>query len=272
MTIALIDADIITYEVGFAGDTIYYMVGGRKFKYAKTAKNWCMAHGLSFEAINKVHEAGSFDDIVVEIDNLIDGICQDTEANESRLFLSGSSNFRDGVATTAEYKGNRDRAKRPKHYEAIKEHLQDRWGATVVEGYEADDAMGIAQCLLTAEHKDSVICSRDKDMLTIPGWHYNWKTRAFKEVSENESWRNFYKQLLTGDRADNIIGLTGIGDKTAARILSYMHQPQDMLCEVGRQYIREFDNPEDRLLENATLLYIHRKENDYWHFDKHLEN
>lgn len=270
MTTALIDADVLTYVCGFSGDKTNYYVGKKKFKYHKDAKAWCKDQGLDFkEAIVKEHLPGNFDSIKKSIDFLIDDICDQTEADSYKLYLTGSGNFRDTIAVTHPYKGNRDKAKRPHHYSNIRDYLVDGWNAEIINDMEADDALGIEQC--TSE-EETVICSIDKDLLMIPGWHYNFNKKEFTTVKEHESWFNFYVQLLMGDRTDNIFCIEGIGPVTAKKILSPWGCPEGMLCAVGKEYVKHFDDPEARMLENANLLYIKRDMDDAWNFTKHIRS
>ena len=79
-----------------------------------------------------------------------------------RIFLTeaGGETFRDKIATIAKYKGNRDDAPRPVHYDKVREYLVRYYDAEVQSGIEADDALAMNQ------EFDSVICSVDKDFCT----------------------------------------------------------------------------------------------------------
>jgi hypothetical protein len=50
-------------------------------------------------------------------------------------------------------------------------------GAVVVDGMEADDALAIEQTQYNLDMGEecSVICSRDKDLRQVPGYHYGWE-------------------------------------------------------------------------------------------------
>ena len=104
----LIDGDIVTYRAGFA----------------------CENEDLAIA--------------LWQTDQLVHRIIAETNATEWQLFLTGSDNFRYKI--NPEYKANRKDAKRPKWLQQIREHLVMNWGASVTDGIEADDAMGIAQC------------------------------------------------------------------------------------------------------------------------------
>lgn len=219
-SIALLDADILVYRIGFASEN-------DDEKYAKS----------------RVTEFVT-DTVYFDLD------CEDYEA-----WITGSGNFRNEVAVTAPYKGNR-KAPRPKHYDAIREHLQ-KLGAVKTQGIEADDAIAIRA---TELKKDFWIVSIDKDLDQIPGWHYNFVNREKYYISEEEGLRRFYKQILTGDRVDNIIGIKGIGPKKAEKILADKLTEKEMYDECVKQY----DDNAGRVLENARLLYLLRSKGDVW--------
>src|SRR5690606_41714779 len=68
-----------------------------------------------------------------------------------------------------------DLARKPYWYDEIRDYLIRRWGAEVVDGQEADDAIGIAAWNSYKECPEySIIASIDKDLRMIPGYHYNW--------------------------------------------------------------------------------------------------
>jgi 5'-3' exonuclease len=173
-------------------------------------------------------------------------------------FLTGSNNFRKDIAVTAPYKGNRTQSK-PKHYELIREYLNKAWACEVIEGQEADDAIGI-KAYEMEDVEDYVIMSIDKDLNMIRGWHYNFIKDEKYLVNDQEAIKHFYTQILTGDRVDNIVGLKGVGPKKAEKILQDCVTEADMYKAV----LEAYDNDEKRVLENGQLLWIRRKENQIW--------
>ncbi|OHE77312.1 MAG: hypothetical protein A3F67_05805 [Verrucomicrobia bacterium RIFCSPHIGHO2_12_FULL_41_10] len=185
-----------------------------------------------------------------------------------------------------EYKANRTQDK-PVHYEALRKHLINFWDAVVTEGQEADDALGIEQTLYNHVHhsmllegqqegcSQSVICSIDKDLLQIPGNHYNFVKNEFHHVTEEEGLYFFYKQVLMGDTSDNIGGLKGIGPKKAEKILGEVGQSEgDLLKRVCDAYISAFDGVEEAAKEalwlTANLVNIRKKENEKWELPKQV--
>lgn len=170
-----------------------------------------------------------------------------------QLYLTGSDNFRKQIS--AEYKANRTSPK-PEHLPAARQHLIDEWGAIVAEGQEADDAIAIEATKLNG---DFVIVSIDKDFKQIPGHHYNFVKREHFFVTPEEGLRFLYMQILMGDTADNIIGLKGIGPKKAEAALAECKTEQEMADVCYEMYADV-----DRVRQNATLLYLRRKENELW--------
>ena len=187
-------------------------------------------------------------------DRLVEDILAGLNAPEYELFLSGPSNFRKDIYP--EYKANRKQPK-PKHLEDCRNFLIDRWEAEVVYGYEADDALGMGQ------NENTVICSIDKDLKMIPGTHYDFVKKELSVVTPEAAMRTFYTQLLTGDSGDNIKGCPGIGKVKARLILDGCETDQQMFEACQTTY-----NDDEALLFNAKLIWIWRKANDIWSFQK----
>ena len=171
------------------------------------------------------------------------------------FYLTGSGNFRNELATIKVYKGQRP--PKPEHLPSAREQLVERWGAEVVEGQEADDAIGIKATDLQG---DCVIVSVDKDLLMIPGTHYNFVKQEWTEVSQEQGDYFFYKQLLTGDQVDNIQGVPGIGPKKAEKA----YQGCTTVQEMYQKALEMYKGDADALLENARLLWLRRYEGEMW--------
>lgn len=71
----------------------------------------------------------------------------------------------------------------------------------------------------------------------------------------------FYSQIVMGDRADNIEGIHGIGPVKAKRLLSECTTEQELYDKV----LGAYDNDEERVITNARLLWLRRKEEDVWY-------
>lgn len=145
------------------------------------------------------------------IDSTLRDIATDTNIPHMRIYISGEDNFRKEVAKTKPYKGNRATMVRPRFLESTKLYLYEKYGAVQVHGYEADDAIATDMTQTGAIH-----CGIDKDMLQIPGMHYNYVKKEWKTISEEDAILILYRQILQGDNSDNIPGLPRIGEKKAA--------------------------------------------------------
>jgi len=185
-------------------------------------------------------------------DQMIQDILADTGATSYSVFLTGTGNFRREIAPS--YKANRP-DNRPAHWQAVREFLVTQHKAQICDGYEADDEMGIQQ---DKTGGTTVICSIDKDLLQIPGKHYNFVKKVFQEVTPDEGLKFLYLQSLIGDRSDNIVGVPGIGPVKAAQALA------ELLPEEWYDKCRAMYNDDERYHLNMQLLYIWQKPNDKW--------
>lgn len=79
--------------------------------------------------------------------------------------------------------------------------------------YEADDLIGTAAVNLTIHNIDFTVCSPDKDLRTIVGFHYDYRKDEFCKIDEHHSSYNFFKLMIEGDDTDNIAGIPGYGPK-----------------------------------------------------------
>lgn len=186
-------------------------------------------------------------DAVAWSDNLMKGIIADTKATEIRTIFTGPGNFRRKIYP--EYKAHRKDKPVPRHLNIVNDFLIKTYDAYFVMEYEADDELAI---LHYQELDDSFICSIDKDLLQIPGRHYNFTKKEFYNIDEWEGYYNFYKQMLVGDRSDNVPGIKGIGEVKAKEILSGL-SVDEMFEQVYKYY-----NNKDKFELNKKLLWIIR--------------
>lgn len=268
--IALIDGDILVYLGGFSTEHTYYDVFHKDehiltFDYHGQLWEWIpWCDDLDNIRVEPRREVQPLSFCLHAVKELIQSIQVDTQATDIRIFISGKNNFREKIATIAPYKGNRDKTHKPKYYDQIKSYLISRYGAMIVDDQEADDALGIEQTRLKKLDIPSVICSKDKDLLQIPGKHYHISKRTFADVSEEEGTRFFFTQLLTGDSVDNIKGCPGVGSVKAKEILDGKYTPKEMFYACLEAYSKKYDNPMEALIENGRLLWIRRHEGEDW--------
>lgn len=209
--------------------------------------------------------------VVNRLESRISRILEAVGAETYQIYLTGKGNFRIDVATILPYKGHRPKDK-PYWHKKLTEYLLNHRDAIMVEGMEADDAVSIAQWKdFWACGEGTVICSRDKDLHMVPGYHYTWPAGKQKEQplwwqDELDGLRCFYKQLLTGDSTDNILGLYGVGKSS-----SHVHRIDkcttelDMYVTVEEQYEKRFGiYGSNFLYENAALLWMLRENVEDW--------
>ena len=176
-----------------------------------------------------------------------------------KLYLTGKDNFREKVAKRHKYKGNRDPSHKPVHYNDIRDYLVNVQGAEVIDGQEADDALGIEQW--KNKDKSTVIVSIDKDLKMVPGFHYHPFKDELIYVNLTDANAFFFQQMLTGDRTDNIHGIKGIGDKTAIKMLAPCNKDVIEMQKVVREAYKKAFGEEAREVyrENAALLWMRRE-------------
>ena len=198
-----------------------------------------------------------------KVDELMDYIISDTiefpfpSKDDFQTYLTGKTNFRFDIAKSHPYKGNRKDVEKPKHLASARQHMMNKYDAIVSEDEEADDLISKAAAAL--DYK-CVVASIDKDMLQLPCWHFNFGRNEWTKVEPFEGLKFVYHQMLTGDRADNIIGLQGIGPKKADKLLQDCHTEEDLWTTV----LKAYDGDTERLVENARLLWLRRYDNELW--------
>lgn len=261
MTILNIEADEILYRAAFAVETKGYKITTNNgsvrdlgSKYTKTKIKKLMLTKDKVLDVDYTLEAYPVVEPVSYCLRILKNTLQRlSKHGDLRLFLTSSdkSNFRFGVVETEGPKGmgyKAGRPPRPVHYEAAREYLL-KSGAEEVFGYEADDAL----CMYQTE--DTIAVHIDKDINMVVGKHLNWVTGEFYDVPEGlgtvtmndkgkavgRGLKYFYHQLLTGDATDNILGIKGIGDKTAYTLLKDCTTEQECLCVILNIYSRKYN-------------------------------
>lgn len=126
--------------------------------------------------------------------------------------FSSPNNFRKKVYS--EYKANRKEVRKPTCYKALVEYIKRHNSNTSINGFEADDVIGIY-----GNEFQYVMVSGDKDFNTIPGIFYNFLKDEVIINSEVEARKNLFRQVIMGDRADNYPGLKGWGKVKADRFI-----------------------------------------------------
>lgn len=216
-------------------DILVYRVGWASEDVEEEIAKWRL-----FEAIKNIQDA--------------------LETNDFNCYLTSTdkSNFR--YKLFPEYKANRTQPK-PKHYEFLRNVFLTELKAEEAFGQEADDLLGINQ------NDNTILCSIDKDLDQIPGWHYNFVTLLKYRLSTLEAMRCFYMQCLVGDKStDNIEGCPRIGKVKANKMTEGCENEQQLLETVIKAYSNAYPKKEwaDRLLLAGNLLWVRKKPNQSW--------
>jgi 5'-3' exonuclease len=152
------------------------------------------------------------------VKNKLSNLFDEDETFNTYYAVKGNGNFRKDLYK--EYKSHR-----PSLDQDIKDKLNflHRYsidnGAIAADGMEADDLVAIWAYEARENEDQYVICGIDKDLLQIPGNHYNYGKDTWQFIDDDEGHLRLMLQCLTGDNADNIPGLKGIGPKKAEKIL-----------------------------------------------------
>lgn len=159
-------------------------------------------------------------DIRKSIKDTVNVIRRETMCNDPLIAVKGKGNYRKDLYDA--YKANRkplDDEIRDRLAYAHNYMIEDH-GAIMADGMEADDLVSIWAYECMRDDIPYVIVGIDKDLLQIPGDHYNFVKGTHQNVDKDTAHYNLMRQCLTGDNADNIPGIKGIGPKKADRILS----------------------------------------------------
>lgn len=263
---ALIDADVLRYEVSSVGT-------------------------------NKDGEVMSFDFVKNIFDERIRLIKEGSESDEVHLFITDDPtthkiakrsgidvpkefipNFRNQLALGKPYKGTRIQDK-PFHWANLTAYiLSGEWPNTIAYGCEADDIIGIEGY----QNDNVIICTRDKDLRQVPGWHYGWecgKQAEFGPVKYDSvgkldliqskppkirggGFAFFASQLFTGDVVDNIGGLPNYGPVKAYNLLQSCTTEREYFSAVVGAYKESYGSEDgwiSALREQCSLLWIIRE-------------
>jgi len=280
-----IDADILAYRAAAATDGRMYEI-----TYNKEGDPWAILHERYKKDADKIMKKLEKEGYEVSIElthdpepleNAIHIMKKAIKSLETQLqyhtdglgtsyyYISLGGSFREKEYPT--YKANRKDMRRPANLEECKAWLMSEKGATSVPGrFEADDLMAMNK------KEGDIICSIDKDLLQVPGHHFNWVRNEYKVVSKEDGLRSLYTQMLTGDTSDGIPGIKGVGPVTAKKLLEDLSSEYLMYCVVLKAYLEKTrkkrgEKPEDFQMRvitlvraHARLLYLLRSPEDSW--------
>ena len=134
-----------------------------------------------------------------------------------------------------------------------------------MEGFEADDIIATYARLACETGADTTIISSDKDLMQLVGettWMYDpMKDRQIGVPEVIEKWgvppeKMVDLQAMMGDSVDNVPGIPGVGQKTAAQLLEQFGDLDTLLARAGE--IKQ-EKRRQTIIENADKARISRE-------------
>lgn len=92
--------------------------------------------------------------------------------------------------------------------------------------------------------------------------HYNYGKAEFTHTSPDEALKFLWVQVLMGDSTDNIVGIPGVGIKTAENWLK--DRTKDFESFAIRKYVEKFGMVEGitEFFKNFNLVYLLKTDED----------
>lgn len=244
------------------------------------------------------------------VDVTVGRIKKTSNAEDYRLYIGGTGNWRYDAANILPYKGNRK--PKPIFFLEVKEAMMKKYKnkIVIVDNAEVDDKIGeigwqnFLNFRKTGKWGD-VLSYIDKDLKMIISPHFNYdKCEEGIEINTpEEAARWFCLQLLTGDKnTDNIQGLPnlspefqskyelrkcrGLGKETALKLIEgkSIKEAFEIVVEAYKSY---YGNDKHKLLtfrgetleytwldflrENALLLWMRREPNEMYNIEDTLK-
>lgn len=167
------------------------------------------------------------------------------------VFIKGSNNFR--YLIYPDYKKHRPE----KHpiIDSLCQYLVDNFEAIRSHNAESDDYV-----YSYSQHPSiigrAIICSVDKDMLQIPGIHYDYQKNKFHNITTDKARYNLAIQMLMGDAADGIKCLKGYGPKKAESLIKLGMSDYQCIRVIFEEYQKNCKNPKEEIRLNYKLLKL----------------
>jgi DNA polymerase-1 len=168
------------------------------------------------------------DDAILTLDASVETLRDALGGDRIILALTDKVNWRASVLPT--YKGNRKAVRRPLVLADLRQYARDTYEVWERPGLEGDDILGILATNNAAIPGEKVVVTIDKDLHTIPGFHYNSSKpgQGIYEVTKEEADRFHILQGIAGDVTDGYTGCPGIG---MAKAEEWLSEPYTLIPE-----------------------------------------
>lgn len=200
------------------------------------------------------------------IDKSIENIMSNTNYIPLEIWVEATKDkliFRKHVAVTRPYKGNRQTNPNVLWLKEAKQYIVEKHGAKVTHNYEAEDMVLIRANEVGLDKV--IVAAIDKDVYQEATNYFNYYSNETVTLSKGEALSNLYKQILTGDLTDNIVGVHRLGKATAAKLIGKYMEEDEMAEAVAQVYAKK-GYSYHYLIEQARLVYILRGRQDVYEF------
>ena len=283
----LIDGDVLLHELGWSS----------QFPDKDTGEQILFSSEKACEMLDKkievIQEECMADDpptlYVSSSDWIVKAWNKNAKWNDREQMVH-EPNFRYEVAVTKPYKGTRKNPK-PFHFKNLFIHMIENYDVVVSSGgLEADDMVCIAQRTAIDAGEETIVCSRDKDLRIVQGWHYSWECgkqpshgpvetdslgHIYQRITVNKTTKKetmdifgyglafFLAQMVMGDGADNIPGLPSQGKAAAWKLLHPLEGDKEAQIKAVKDAYKEKakDKSKELFLEQAQLLWMRQHDN-----------
>jgi 5'-3' exonuclease len=158
-----------------------------------------------------------------------------------------------------EYKGHRTKTEAILLWKPTILATLKKIGVTELFYIESDDALAVVSRLFS----NYILVSADKDMVQIPGTHYNPFKKGpaispdrWKRISKHQALFNLYCQVLSGDSTDmpnELCGIPLVGEVKSKKFLANAENEQEYLQVVHDKYVAKFGD--EAGLKRALVTY-----------------
>lgn len=167
------------------------------------------------------------------IANFIEDLKARFLTNDVILVVGDQNNWRKSYCS--EYKANRKDKEKPVMYEIILNELYSNYEIVSLPNLEADDTCRIIYEDNQNYNTRKLLVSIDKDFRSFPCELYDPLHDKEFVINQAEANYNLMKQIIMGDKADNIQGLEGYGEVKTAKFLDSEPHTLDDVKELFRE-------------------------------------
>lgn len=167
------------------------------------------------------------------INNFIEDLKARFLTNEVILVVGDTNNWRKDFHP--DYKANRKDKEKPVMYEIILNELYNNYEVVSLPNLEADDTCRIIYEDNKGYPVRKLLVSIDKDFHSFPCELYDPLHDKQYIINQAEADYNLMKQIIMGDKADNIQGLDGYGEVKTTKFLDSEPHTLDDVRELFKE-------------------------------------